>query len=68
MVNKSICDNINRHKICFTLAEAMIALAIVGVVAAITIPTLSAIIFDHVKESQIAVFEKKLTKHLTDCT
>ena len=48
----------------FTLAEVLITLAIVGVVAAMTIPTLVARINDKVTENQNKVFQAKLIKGL----
>ena len=48
----------------FTLAEILITLAIVGVVAAMTIPTLIAKINDIVNTNQVAVFNSKVLKGL----
>ncbi len=48
----------------FTLAEVLITLAIVGVVAAMTIPTLIAKINEKVTENQKKVFEAKVLKGL----
>ena len=48
----------------FTLAEVLITLAIVGVVAAMTIPTLIAKINDIVTENQVKVFKSKVVKGL----
>ena len=49
-------------KVAFTLAEVLITLAIVGVVAAMTIPTLIAKINDKVKEHKTSVVISKFTK------
>ena len=46
----------------FTLAEVLITLVIIGVVAAITIPSLIVKLDKVVKENQIKVFESKLQK------
>ena len=51
-------------RIAFTLAEVLITLAIVGVVAAMTIPTLIAKINDIVNTNQVAVFNSKVLKGL----
>ncbi len=48
----------------FTLAEILITLAIIGVVAAMTIPTLIAKINEKVTENQKKVFEAKVLKGL----
>ena len=48
----------------FTLAEVLITLAIIGVVAAMTIPTLIAKINEKVSENQTKVFNAKLIKGL----
>ena len=48
----------------FTLAEVLITLAIIGVVAAMTIPTLIAKINEKVTENQKKVFEAKVLKGL----
>ncbi len=48
----------------FTLAEVLITIAIVGVVAAMTLPTLIANINEKVSNSQSEVFEAKLIKGL----
>ncbi len=48
----------------FTLAEVLITLAIIGVVAAMTIPTLIAKINEKVTENQQKVFKAKLLKGL----
>ena len=46
----------------FTLAETLIALAIIGIVAALTLPVLITTISNKITENQIAVFERKLSK------
>jgi len=46
----------------FTLAEILITLAIIGVVAALTISTLLTTISDKVNERKIQVFDRKLSK------
>ena len=48
----------------FTLAEVLITLAIIGIVAAMTIPTLIAKINDIVKTNTVKVFNAKLIKGL----
>lgn len=48
----------------FTLAEVLITLAIVGVVAALTLPTLISKINDKVTENQTKVFKAKVLKGL----
>ena len=53
-----------KFKKAFTLAEVLITLAIVGVVAAMTIPTLVVKINDKVTENQNKVFQAKLIKAL----
>ena len=51
-------------KVAFTLAEVLITLAIIGVVAAMTIPTLIAKINDIVNTNTVKVFNAKLIKGL----
>ena len=51
-------------KVAFTLAEVLITLAIIGVVAAMTISTLIAKINDIVTENQVKVFKSKVVKGL----
>ena len=46
----------------FTLAEVLITLVIVGVVAALTLPTLLSAINDKVRTHKITVFERKFNK------
>jgi len=53
-----------RVKHAFTLAEVLITLVIIGVVAALTIPTLVAKINDKVNERQIQVAQKRLAESL----
>ena len=50
-----------RH-VAFTLAETLIALVIIGVVSALTLPLLLTKINDTVTKNKIAVFERKLSK------
>ena len=57
-------EYVMNKKIGFTLAEVLITLAIIGVVAAMTIPTLIAKINDIVTENQAKVFNAKLIKGL----
>ena len=49
-------------KAAFTLAELLITLSVIGVVAALTLPTLFNAISEIIKNHQIAVFERKLSK------
>ena len=51
-----------KKRIGFTLAEVLITLGIVGVVAALTIPTLTKNINSRVKKTQVEVVNKKLTE------
>ena len=46
----------------FTLAEMLIALAVIGIVAALTLPTLMTTISNKIKENQMEVFERKISK------
>ena len=46
----------------FTLAEVLITLGVIGIVAAITIPSLMTNIQDKVKENQVKVFKSKVVK------
>ncbi len=48
---KFICKNHNKYG--FTLAETLITLVIIGVVAALTIPTLSTKYQEHVEKTQV---------------
>jgi len=57
-----ICDNV-RHR-AFTLAEVLITLGIIGVVAAMTIPTLVANYQEKSWNTSAQVFERKLTEAL----
>ena len=51
-----------KKRAAFTLAETLIALCIIGVVSALTLPTLLTKINDTVTKNKIAVFERKLSK------
>ena len=51
-------------KIGFTLAEILITLGIIGVVATMTIPRILANIKNKIEEHKIQVFEKKMTESL----
>ena len=57
-----MCDNIRRCA--FTLAEVLITLAIIGVVAAMTIPTLVANYQNKAWSTSAQVFERKLEEAL----
>ncbi len=46
----------------FTLSEVLIAIGIIAIVAALTIPSLINVIGNKVKEHQISVFEKNYGK------
>ena len=50
------------RKIAFTLAEVLITIGVIGIVAAITMPTLVAKIQDHVKAKRIENIRQKLSK------
>ena len=52
------------RKIAFTLAEVLITLGIIGVVAALTLPTLMKNIKAKVEANQVSVIEKKLIQGL----
>ncbi|MBQ8168695.1 prepilin-type N-terminal cleavage/methylation domain-containing protein [bacterium] len=56
------CDNV--RKSAFTLAEVLITLAIIGVVAAMTIPTLISNYQDKVFETASTTFQRKLGEAL----
>ena len=57
-----IASCLKRGAVAFTLAEVLITLAIIGVVAAITIPGLVTTIKDKVSQRQIQVAEKRLAE------
>ena len=61
MVN-TCCSKRTIVKVAFTLAELLITLSVIGVVAALTLPTLLTTIGEKVKENQVKVFENKLRK------
>ena len=50
------------RKIAFTLAEVLVTIGVIGIVAAITMPTLVAKIQDHVKAKRIENIRQKLSK------
>ena len=50
------------RKVAFTLAEVLITIGVIGIVAAITMPTLVAKIQDHVKAKRIENIRQKLSK------
>ena len=52
------------RKVGFTLAEVLITLTVVGVVAALTLPTLMTTINGKVQENQRKVMERKLVQGL----
>ena len=54
----------NKFKQGFTLAEMLLIMGIIGIVAALTIPTLTANIMKVVTENQQKVFQSKLIKGL----
>ena len=54
------CDG--KRKIAFTLAEVLITLGIIGVVAVMTMPAIIANIQDHVKAKRIENIRQKLSK------
>ena len=51
-----------QKKVAFTLAEVLITIVIIGIVAAMTMPVLINTINEIVKENQITVFERKFGK------
>ncbi|MBP3821714.1 type II secretion system protein, partial [bacterium] len=57
-----LANLLGKKKKAFTLAETLIALVIIGVVSALTLPTLLTKINDTVTKNKIAVFERKLSK------
>ncbi|MBP3821713.1 type II secretion system protein, partial [bacterium] len=57
-----LANLLSKKKKAFTLAETLIALVIIGVVSALTLPTLLTKINDTVTKNKIAVFERKLSK------
>jgi prepilin-type N-terminal cleavage/methylation domain-containing protein len=64
------CDNLRYEriikKVCaFTLAEMLIAIGVIGVVAALALPTLITTIQEKVRARQTQVIETKLTKATT---
>ena len=65
MKKRSIAKQDNLYKKGFTLAEILITLAVVGVIAAITLPTLITNIQSNVKASRIENIIQKL-RHSTD--
>ena len=52
----------NRNRFGFTLAEVLITLGIIGVVAAITMPTLFSNVQDRVKQKRVENIKQKLSK------
>ena len=59
---RSLAMTCNAKKAAFTLAETLITLLVIGVVAALTIPALMQQIGDYTLQKQKKVFEKKLTE------
>ncbi|MBP3820570.1 type II secretion system protein [bacterium] len=57
-----LADLLDKQKSGFTLAETLIALAIIGIVAAMTLPALMTKINDTVKGHQMSVFTRKFAK------
>ena len=52
-------------KKCFTLAEMLITLVVIGVVAALTIPAIMALYKDKVEKRQMQVTERKFIEGLS---
>ena len=52
----------DEKKVAFTLAELLITLSVIGVVAALTLPTLLVKLGDNIRNYQKSVFEHKLSK------
>ena len=57
-----LANLLDKKKNAFTLAETLISLAIIGIIAAITLPSLMTTISDTVRKNKVAVFERKLSK------
>ena len=57
-----LANLLSKKKKAFTLAETLIALGIIGIVAVLTLPSLLTKINDTVTKNKIAVFERKLSK------
>ncbi|MBP3820858.1 type II secretion system protein [bacterium] len=57
-----LANLLDKKKNAFTLAETLIALGVIGIIAALTIPSLITTISNTVRENQMAVFERKLGK------
>ena len=57
-----LANLLDKKKNAFTLAETLIALGVIGIIAALTIPSLLTTISDKVTKNKIAVFERKLSK------
>ena len=53
---------LNKQKSGFTLAETLIALGVIGIVAALTLPSLLTTINNKVKNHQVEVFTRKFAK------
>ena len=57
--------NSPKRKVAFTLAEVLITLGIIGVVAAITMPVLLSNVQDRVKQKRVENIKQKLSKNGT---
>ena len=64
LTNLSVKKNKLEFNKCFTLSEVLIALLIIGVVAAMTLPTLITTINAKIRSHQVQVIEKKLINGL----
>ena len=61
---KKILSATNKNFLAFTLAEVLIALAVIGIVAALTVPSLISKINTKVTANKVAVINAKLIKGL----
>ena len=57
-----LANLLNKQKSGFTLAETLIALGVIGIVAALTLPSLLTTINNKVKNHQVEVFTRKFAK------
>lgn len=60
--SRTCFGSFHRAKVAFTLAEVLITLGVIGVVAAVTMPTLVTNIQERVRKEQVRTVKYKLTK------